>query len=214
MGTGWALQIRAPENQLILAAAIVTTIPIIFVTLYTCFACVFLKLYSSDIRLKDRHIIHSWNCIKSFTLIIQMVAAITEVGGAVLFLVAGYTEQSGSIHSIEHVAGMIGIMTSCCCIFLLPFSPDNCVNLNWRQLQCTCNERTVLFQCELYTLNCFEWSDNHCLWSVCWCVWYDWWMLLYNVVVSLTCAEIQILLCNIWLLLFLHILYSWKLSRE
>ena len=138
MGTGWALQIRAPENQLILAAAIVTTIPIIFVTLYTCFACVFFKLYSSDIRLKDRHIIHSWNCMKSFALIIQMVAAITEVGGAVLFLVAGYTEQSDSIRSIGHVAGMIGIMTSCCCFFLLPFSPDNYVNLNWRQLQCTC----------------------------------------------------------------------------
>ena len=136
MGIGWALQIRAPENQFILAAAIVTTIPIIFVTLYTCFTCVFLKLYSSDIRLKDRHIIHSWNCIKSFALIIQMVAAIIEV--AVLFLVAGYTEQSGSIHSIGHVAGMIGIMTSCCCFFLLLFSPDNYVNLNWRQLQCTC----------------------------------------------------------------------------
>ena len=30
MGTGWALQIRAPENQLILTAAIVTTIPIFF----------------------------------------------------------------------------------------------------------------------------------------------------------------------------------------
>ena len=106
-----------------------------FVTLYTCFTCVFLKLHYSDIRLKDRHIIHSWNCIKSFALIIQMVAAITEVGGAVLFLVAGYTEQSGSIRSIGHVAGMIGIR---CCFFLLPFSPDNCVNLNWRQLQCTC----------------------------------------------------------------------------
>ena len=138
MGTGWVLQIRAPENQLILAAAIVTTIPIIFVTLYTCFTCVFLKLYSSDIHLKDRHIIHSWNCIKSFTLIIQMLAAITEVGGAVLLLVAGYTEQSGSIRSIGHVAGMTGIMTSCCCFFLLPFSPDNYVNRNWRQLQWTC----------------------------------------------------------------------------
>ena len=127
-----------PKINLILTAAIVTTIPIVFVTLYTCFTCVFLKLYSSDIRLKDRHIIHSWNCIKSFALIIQMVAAITEVGGAVLFLVAGYTEQSGSIRSIGHVAGMISIMTSCCCFFLLPFFPDNCVNLNWRQLQCTC----------------------------------------------------------------------------
>ena len=68
MGNGWVLQIRAPENQLILTAAIVTTIPIICIALYTCFACVFLKLYSSDIRLKDHHIIHSWNCIKSFTL--------------------------------------------------------------------------------------------------------------------------------------------------
>ena len=67
-----------------------------------------------------------------------MVAAIIEVGGAVLFLVAGYTEQNGSIRSIGHVAGMIGIMTSCCCFFLLPFSPDNYVNLNWRQLQCMC----------------------------------------------------------------------------
>ena len=140
MGTGWALQIRAPENQLILTAAIVTTIPIIFVTLYTCFACVFLKLYSSDIRLKDRYSYYTFLELykRSFTLIIQMVAAITEVGGAVLFLVAGYTEQSGSIHSIGHVAGMIGIITSCCCFFLLPFSPDNYVNLNWRQLQCTC----------------------------------------------------------------------------
>ena len=124
--------------NLILTATIITTIPIIFVTLYTCFACVFLKLHYFDIHLNNRHIIHSWNCIKSFALIIQMVAAITEVGGAVLFLVAGYTEWSGSIRSIGHVAGMIGIMTSCCCFFLLPFSPDNYVNRNWRQLQWTC----------------------------------------------------------------------------
>ena len=133
MGTGWALQIMAPENQLILVAALVTTTPIIFVTLYTCFACVFLKLNSSDIRLKNRHIMHSWNCIKSFALIIQMLAGVIEVGGAVLFLVAAYTGLSDSIRSIGHVAGLIGIMTSCCCFFLLPFSPDTYVNINWRQ---------------------------------------------------------------------------------
>ena len=124
MGTGWALQAMAPENQLILTVAIVTTIPNIFVTLYTCFTCMFLKLHSSEIRLKDRHIMHSWNCIKSFALIIQMLAGVIEVGGAVLFLLADYTGLSDSIRTIGHAAGLIGIMTSCCCFFLLPFSPD------------------------------------------------------------------------------------------
>ena len=92
MGTSWAYQTMVPENQLILAAAIVTTIPIILVTLYTCFACVFLKSHSSDILLKDHHIIHSWNHIKSSGLIIQMLAAVIEVVGVVLFATAIYTQ--------------------------------------------------------------------------------------------------------------------------
>ena len=92
MGTSWAYQTMVPENQLILAAAIVTTIPIILVTLYTFFACIFLKLHVSDILLKDRHIIHSWNHIKSSALIIQMLAAVIEVVGVVLFAAAVYTQ--------------------------------------------------------------------------------------------------------------------------
>lgn len=141
MGIGWIFQKIFPDNQLIFAAAVVSTIPFIFSAVYICAGCIFIKPCSSNTRFKD--------CVKGFVFIIQMFAAVVAIVGAVMFTVAGATQryhndtrlnmeaaqnQSVLILTLGLLAGMFGVLTGISCIctqlyWCILFSFNRCTNM-------------------------------------------------------------------------------------
>ena len=75
MGVGWVLAIREePGQPLILAGAIVSTIPILSLVSYLCFAFTF------------RESCEDGSCIKFSILTIQLCAGLVQIIGAALFI--------------------------------------------------------------------------------------------------------------------------------
>ena len=110
IGVGWALQTMAPGNDLILAAAILTTVPIIFVTVFIPFACIYRKTCSFDAV----HMYILRECMKCPVFTIGTLAGLTETTGAVLFVVAGVNNPDVLAFGVS--AGVFGIISGLTCI--------------------------------------------------------------------------------------------------
>ena len=121
MGVGWALQRMVPNEQLILAAAILTTLPIVFTASYLLFTLKFLQSCSFDTRLKDY--------AKIFVFITELLAGILEIVGGVLFMAAGVDLRNQSnVLAFGISAGVFAIISGVACIcaqFLLCFCTYN-----------------------------------------------------------------------------------------
>ena len=110
IGVGWAFQSMAPENELILAAAVVTTIPSILMTAFIFCACIFRKSCSFD----TVYMYILKECMKCPVFTIGMVAGLTEITGAVLFVVAGINNPDILAFGVS--AGVFGIISGLTCI--------------------------------------------------------------------------------------------------
>ena len=118
MGVGWTLQSMVPDEQLILTAAILTTVPIVCTASYLLFTIRFLESCSFDTRLKD--------FTKTFVFITELLAGILEIGGGVLFMVASVNLRNHLAFGIS--AGVFAIISGIACIcaqFLLCFCTYN-----------------------------------------------------------------------------------------
>ena len=105
MGVGWVLAIREqPVEPLILAGAIVSTIPVLSLVSYLCFAFTFHK------TCKDGF------CIKFVIFTIQSCARLVQMIGAALFITAGATLNEPNILAYGVSAGVFGMIGGCCCI--------------------------------------------------------------------------------------------------
>ena len=110
IGVGWAFQSMAPGNNLILAAAIVTTIPIILMTVFISFACMYHKSCSFD----TVYMYILKECMKCPVFTIGTLAGLTEIAGAVLFVVAGVNNLDVLAFGVS--AGVFGIISGFTCI--------------------------------------------------------------------------------------------------
>ena len=124
MGVGWTLQRMVPNEQLILTAAILTTVPIVCTASYLLFTIRFLESCSFDTRLKD--------FTKTFVFITELLAGIMEIGGGVLFMVASVNLRNqstgGNVLAFGISAGVFAIISGVACIcaqFLLCFCTYN-----------------------------------------------------------------------------------------
>ena len=105
MGVGWVLAIREqPREPLILAGAIVSTIPVLSLASYFCFAFTFFEACEDD------------SCIKFGIFTIQSCAGLVQMIGAALFIAAGATLNDPSVLAYGVSAGVFGMIGGCCCI--------------------------------------------------------------------------------------------------
>ena len=106
MGVGWVLAIReSPGEPLILAGAIVSTLPVLSLTSYLCFAFTFFEACEDD------------SCIKFGIFTIQSCAGLVQMIGAALFIAAGATLNDPDVLAYGISAGVFGMIAGSCCIF-------------------------------------------------------------------------------------------------
>ena len=107
MGVGWVLATReSPGEPLILAGAIVSTLPALSLASYLCFAFTF----SNACEDGDSYI------IKFGILIIQSCAGLVQMIGAALFIAAGATLNDPDVLAYGISAGVFGMIAGSCCI--------------------------------------------------------------------------------------------------
>ena len=105
MGVGWVLAIREePGQPLILAGAIVSTIPVLSLVSYLCFAFTFSEACEDGFL------------VKFGVLSIQSCAELVQMIGAALFIVAGATLNNPTVLAYGVSAGVFGMIGGCCCI--------------------------------------------------------------------------------------------------
>ena len=105
MGVGWVLAIREePGQPLILAGAIVSTIPVLSLVSYLCFAFTFSEACEDD------------SYIKFGIYTIQSCAGLVQMIGAALFIAAGATLNEPNVLAYGVSAGVFGMIGGCCCI--------------------------------------------------------------------------------------------------
>ena len=109
MGVGWTLQEMHSDEPLIIIAAILTTIPIVFTASYLLLTLRFLESCSFDTRLKD--------CTKTVVFIAQLLAGILEIGGGILFMVGSVNLRSrDNVLAFGITAGVFAIISGLACI--------------------------------------------------------------------------------------------------
>ena len=105
MEVGWVLAIReAPGEPLILAGAVVSTIPVLSLASYFCFVFTFFEACEDN----------SWIKFGIFT--IQSCAGLVQMIGAALFIAAGATLNKPSVLAYGVSTGMFDMIGACCCI--------------------------------------------------------------------------------------------------
>lgn len=107
MGVGWVLATRETSGEpLILAGAVLSTLPALALASYLCFAFTFLKACEDE----DSYI------IKFGILIIQSCAGLVQMIGAALFIAAGATLNDPNVLAYGISAGVFGMIAGSCCI--------------------------------------------------------------------------------------------------
>ena len=105
MGVGWVLATReSPGEPLILAGAIVSTLPALSLASYLCFAFTFFEACEDD------------SCIKFGILTIHSCAGLVQMIGAALFIAAGATLNEPNVLAYGISAGVFGMIAGSCCI--------------------------------------------------------------------------------------------------
>ena len=113
-GVGWVLAIREqPGEPLILAGAVVSTIPVLSLASYLCFAFTFFKARQDN------------SYIRFGIITIQSCAGLVQMIGGALFIAAGANPpaSTGGFFQVDLnvvfygvSAGVFGMIGGCCCI--------------------------------------------------------------------------------------------------
>ena len=106
MGVGWgvfAIQ-ETPGEPLILAGAVVSTIPVLSLVSYLCFAFTFCKEHKDN------------SYIRFGIITIHSCAGLVQMIGAALFIAAGATLNEPNVLAYGVSAGVFGMIGGCCCI--------------------------------------------------------------------------------------------------
>ena len=121
MGVGWgvfAIQ-ETPGEPLILAGAVVSTIPVLSLVSYLCFAFTFCKEHKDN------------SYIRFGIITIHLCAGLVQMIGAALFIAAGANPVSLSAFFLGVPAGVFGmiagscfIYSQCCCFVYMCGDPD------------------------------------------------------------------------------------------
>ena len=120
MGVGWVLAIRdTPGEPLILAGAVVSTIPVLSLVSYLCFAITFCKEHKDN------------SYIRFGIITIHSCAGLVQMIGAALFIAAGANPVNLSAFFLGLFAGVFGmiagscfICSQCCCFVYICRDPD------------------------------------------------------------------------------------------
>ena len=109
LGTGWAFYQRTvPRDHRALAAAVISTIPIIAVFVYVVFNWNFGGLIK---KLREGTPVNQCELVSFIS--IELVAAILEAIGGIIFLAAIAGANSGSDKTLGIVAGIFGLLSGC-----------------------------------------------------------------------------------------------------
>ena len=119
-GVGWVLAIREqPGEPLILAGAVVSTIPVLSLVSYLCFAFTFCKEHKDN------------SYIRFGIITIHSCAGLVQMIGAALFIAAGANPVNLSAFFLGLFAGVFGmiagscfICSQCCCFIYICGDPD------------------------------------------------------------------------------------------